>query len=154
MLSRSFTALSHTPLPPIQVMRTILTMFTAFHNADATSFSSVVDPGTRFVRTSYDESGHPDHQEFPYSYFVDVLKRSKKGIFDETFDEPLVQIRDNMAHVWCKYRFAVSGEEKHRGYKSVQLRKGPGEKWIVISVCDTIDRDSSGAEEEHAASEE
>jgi hypothetical protein len=42
------------------VVNTVNLMFTAFSNSDSTTFSSLVDPDCRFVRTAYADDGSPD----------------------------------------------------------------------------------------------
>jgi hypothetical protein len=71
--------------------------------SDSAMFSSLVDPEARFVRTGYQMDGSPDVTSYPKEYFVSTLKKTQKGVLAETVEQPFVQMRDNLAHVWCRF---------------------------------------------------
>mmetsp|Transcript_49293 Transcript_49293/g.98542 ORF Transcript_49293/g.98542 Transcript_49293/m.98542 type:complete len:170 (+) Transcript_49293:121-630(+) len=121
------------------VLTAVYTLFEAFQNSDAEAFKSIVDKGARFVRTGYTEDDKPDVTSYTPEYFIDTLKKVKKGTLSEVIEEPFVQTRDNLiAHVWCRYRLYVSEQPKHSGVKSIQLRRSV-HGWKVVDVLDTID---------------
>jgi hypothetical protein len=72
-------------------------------HSDSGMFSTLVDPDARFVRTGYQADGSPDVTSYPKEYFVSTLKKTQKGVLEESIDQPFVQMRDNLAHVWCRY---------------------------------------------------
>ena len=121
----------------LQVKKTIVEFFDAFHAQDSIAIKQTVYPTILLQTIGVDKEGKP---VLKTENFDDLVK-SITSIPDSTnFQERImsysIQIDGNMANAWTPYQFWINSEFHHCGVNSFQLFREEN-TWKIIYLIDT-----------------
>ncbi len=127
----------HAPHEERAILETIDLFFEAMHRRDVAAYSALIlEDGMTYTQVE---------GEGPWK----LLRRSQaslatalgegRGTPVETYWQPTVLIRGPIAVVWTPYRFALDGDETHRGVDVFDLVKVDG-RWRIANALWTRER--------------
>ncbi len=117
------------------VVGVIETMFAALAKGDTAAMRATFHREARVVQTG-SKDGKPFNRVNPIDDFLQSVGAAVGKKLEEEIVNPSVQVEDNLAVVWAKYRFLVDGKASHCGVDSYQLvRTDAG--WKLIHIVDT-----------------
>jgi ketosteroid isomerase-like protein len=113
----------------------VRTMFAALAKGDTAAMRATFHPDARVVQTGT-KDGKPFNRVNPIDDFLRSIGGAAGKKLEEQIIAPTVQVEDNLAVVWAKYRFLVDGKSSHCGVDSYQLvRTDAG--WKLLHIVDT-----------------
>lgn len=111
--------------------------FIGFHQKDRTKMQEAVTKEVVMQTIAKNEEGQTIVKTEAYDDFVNsIMAIPVDTAFEEKLLNYIIQIDDNMAHVWAPYGFWYNNEFSHCGVNSIQLVKLDG-KWKIVYLIDT-----------------
>jgi hypothetical protein len=119
-----------------EVMTAVQKLFDGMRARDTLGLAQVLDPAARLV-TTFGTSAAPDMDVTPVPAFIHIVATAEPGqLLDERIGDPVVELEDNLATVWVKYRFYIGERFSHCGVDAMQLAKTTN-GWQIIALADT-----------------
>ena len=119
-----------------EVRQTVTRLFDAMRARDTAALRAVFDSNARLV-TTFNRNGIPVTDATPANDFIRVVATAAPGqLLDERISDTEIDVEDNLASVWTKYKFYVGTQFSHCGVDAMQLAKTT-EGWKIIALADT-----------------
>lgn len=119
-----------------EVLATVTKLFDGMRARDTAALAQIFDPGARLV-TTFSRNGQPAMETTPATEFIKLVTTVAPGqLLDERIEDPKVDVEDNLASVWVKYRFYVGTQFSHCGIDAMHLAKS-ATGWKIIALADT-----------------
>lgn len=130
-----FAAPAAAQKPEAEVGAVVRRMFDAMRTKDTTAFRATIAADARLIGTGTNPQGQPVHRAVGMNGFIASIATGPPGL-DERIYDPEVRIDQNLATVWTRYDFFVTGNFSHCGYDAFQLIKTRG-VWKIAQIADT-----------------
>ena len=119
-----------------EVLATVQKLFDGMRARDTVALAQVLDPTARLV-TSFGANGVPDMDVTAVPLFIRIVATAEPGqLLDERIGTPVIELEDNLASVWVKYRFYIGDRFSHCGVDAMQLARTI-HGWQIIALADT-----------------
>jgi hypothetical protein len=125
--------------PRDAVLAVVKNLFDGMRKRDTALMRAQFAPGARLLGIN-PKSGKPELETIDPSLWIGGVGRGSGAAWDEKIFDPVVELDDNVAHVWTYYEFWRGTELSHCGYDSINLVK-LGDGWKVTQVADTRRKD-------------
>ncbi len=120
------------------VLATIDAFFVALASSNRIGLENTTFPGSMFVASTVDASGLITNSTRTRRDFIASLSDGRASRL-ERYWNPIVNVRDGVAHFWAPYDFHVDGDFTHCGIDSFQLIRSEG-RWKIGSSAYTVQR--------------
>lgn len=118
------------------VLQAVQKLFDGMRARDTAALTQVLDSTARLV-TTFGTSEAPDMDVTPALQFIQIVATAAPGqLLDERIETPTIQIEDNLASVWVKYRFYIGERFSHCGVDAMMLARTIA-GWKIIALADT-----------------
>ena len=118
------------------VLQAVRKLFDGMRARDTAALTQVLDSTARLV-TTFGTSEVPDMDVTTVPVFIRIVATAEPGkLLDERIETPTIEIEDNLASVWMKYRFYLGDRFSHCGVDAMQLAKTLT-GWKIIALADT-----------------
>jgi len=118
------------------VMAAVQKLFDGMRARDTVALAQVLDSSARLV-TTFGANGVPDMDVTAVPVFIHIVATAQPGqLLDERIDTPVIELEDNLASVWVKYRFYIGERFSHCGLDAMQLARTIN-GWQIIALADT-----------------
>lgn len=119
------------PAAEAEILATIDRFFEAMARRDAAAYGAeVIGEGMTFTQIWKD--GSWELRQRRQQELTDALAQGR-GVPNETYWDPTVLIRGPIAVVWVPYRFALDGQETHRGIDVFDMVRVDG-RWKIANT--------------------
>ena len=117
------------------VLQVVKRLFDGMRTRDTALMRAQFDPSARML--GVDAKGStPKVQVMDPNGWIGAVGKGTGPAWDERIFDPVVEVDDNLAHVWTYYEFWLGEKLSHCGYDSFTLTK-LGSQWKVTQVADT-----------------
>lgn len=119
-----------------EVLAAVQKLFDGMRARDTVALAQVLDPAARLV-TTFGSYAAPDMDVTAVPAFIHIVATVEPGqLLDERIGDPVVELEDNLASVWVKYRFYIGERFSHCGVDAMQLAKTTN-GWQIVALADT-----------------
>jgi hypothetical protein len=119
--------------PKDAVIAVVKNLFDGMRTRDTALMRAQFAPGARMIRV---DGAKGQVQSIDPSLWIGGVGKGSGPAWDERIFDPVVEVDDNIAHVWTYYEFWLGPTISHCGYDSLFLVK-LGDGWKVSQVADT-----------------
>ena len=118
------------------VLQTVQKLFDGMRARDTAAMAQVLDSSARLI-TTFTRSGQPMVDVTTVPDFIKLVPTVAPGqLLDERLEDPDVEVEDNLASVWVKYRFYVGETFSHCGVDAMHLAR-TASGWKIVALADT-----------------
>jgi len=135
LLILALAPVGRAPSDHAAVLQVVKRVFDGMRTRDTALMRAQFEPSARLLSIDK-KSGAPRVQVSDPGGWIAAVARGTGPAWDERIFDPVVELDDNIAHVWAYYEFWRGDQLSHCGYDSFFLVK-LGDEWKVSQVADS-----------------
>lgn len=117
------------------ILKVVTNVFDGMRRRDTALMRAQFSPNGKLVGVEA-QGGQTKHTLNDPSAWIGAVGKGSGPTWDERIFEPVVQVDENIGHVWTYYEFWLGSKLSHCGYDSIFLVKLDG-GWKIGQVADS-----------------